>query len=181
MADPILDQICKYFGGAYDPQRRAYRTPTVAGVAQVKRSFEKVNDWSEFFKPTDVGIETGCQIVVVLADGTEQRITVPAVSGRKGATYSVQMYCFIWSTARYGEDAADFRDDLRAALIAMIRADPTLGSGGFEAGGFQVGEAHAGGAGEIRWAQDQPEADAGGGATKLFLMIEFTARSLPVG
>lgn len=181
-ADPILHQICTFFGGAFSTQRRAYITPTIAGVGQVKRGFEKNNDFAEFQPPGSVGVETGAQIVVTMQQGVDRRLTVPAVTGRRHTSYRIQMHCFLWSTARYAEDAQDARDNLRRAILAKIRTDPTLGSGGFEAGAFQVGEADdRGGGGDIIWNQDPPETDEQSGTTKLYLFMEYEAHELPVG
>lgn len=180
--DPILDQICSFFGGPYVPAFHAYRTPTVAGVAQVRRGFDKLVDFAEFFVGQPAGTLTGCQIVVAFNDGVERRLTFPAVTGRKHNTIRVELNCFLWSTAPYVEDAQDQVHAIRRALIAKIRTDPTLGSGGFEAGGFQVGEADDRGAGgDITWAVGQPETDEDDGSSKLYLLIQFEVHELPVG
>jgi hypothetical protein len=70
---------------------------------------------------------------------------------------------------------------LRDTLIAKIRTDPTLGSGGIENPnglGFQVGEGSEDGGGEIAWAAEQAEtADE---VTKAYLMISFEAHAYDV-
>jgi PKD repeat protein len=181
-ADPILHQICQFFGGPYVPEFHAYRTPTVAGVAQVRRGFDKLVDFAEFFVGQPAGTLTGCQIVATFTDGVERRLTFPAVTGRKHNTIRVELHCFLWSTAPYVEDAQDQREAIRRAIVAKIRTDPTLGSGGFEAGGFQVGEAdNRGAGGDITWAVSQPETDEDDGSSKLYLLIGFEVHELPVG
>lgn len=180
-ADPILDQICQFFGGAYDPNFHAYRTMLVSGINQVRRAFDKLTDYNEFFQP-NVGLGTGVgsQMIVRLTDGTDRRLTVPAVSGRKHHTYRVGMYVYFWGTSAYAEDVQDQQDTVRRAIIARLRTDPTCGSGGIEAGAFHVGISDdRGQGGDITWSQS--DAVTLDGATRASLTIQYEAHEIPVG
>jgi hypothetical protein len=179
-ADPVLDQICQFFGGPYVPLQHAYQTPTVAGIAQVRRGFDKLDDYAEYFLGMPPGTLTGCQTVIRFTDGVDVRKTFPAVTGRKHHTYRVAMYCYFWSTAPYAEDCQDQVSTVRRAVISKMRTDPTCGSGGIEAGFFHVGipDDHGQG-GEIDWAETN--AVTVDQATKQGLTIRFEAHELPVG
>ena len=136
----VQDQICQYLGGAYDPNTHSYRTPQVSGLGAVRRAFPKREDLADFYLG-QTGVASGCVLVVWLIDGGEKRIAVAgAVDGRKQVRHMVQLHCFIRSTALYAEDAQDYAYGLLDAIRARIHADRTCGSGGFEAGAFQVGE-----------------------------------------
>lgn len=179
--DAILDRICQYLGGAYSASEHSYTTPTVAGVTRVRRGFDKVDDFAQFFPSGTSGQLTGCQVIVFFPQGREMRKTLPAVTGRKHRRATVELHCYFWSTAPYVEDCQDTVDDVRDALIAKLRADPTCGSGGIEAGQFHVGIPDDNGAGgDIDWAKGVPET-VDQGATKQFLLITFELHDLPVG
>jgi hypothetical protein len=74
------------------------------------------------------------------------------------------------SYAEWAEDAQDAFYDLLEALKARIRADRCMGSGGWEVGGFDVGE----GAPWLRWSMAPAETSAE--MTQGYLAIEFQAR-----
>lgn len=180
-ADPILDQICQFFGGVYVPAFHAYRTMTISGINQVRRGFDKLTDFEEFFKPNlPDGSPVGAQAIIRLTDGVDRRLTVPAVTGRKHHSYQVGMYVYFWGTTEYAEDTQDQQDTVRRAIITKLRTDPTCGSGGIEAGAFHVGISdERGQGGEIRWSQS--DAVTIDGATRASLTIEFEAHEIPVG
>src|SRR5204862_827413 len=138
--------------------------PAVSGLGVVRRAWAKREDYAEFFYGQPPGTATGCQMIVQLPGGADRRLAGPSVAGRRLVRYTVELHCFVWSTAPYVEDTQDFMYALRDALIAKVRADPTLGSGGIEAGQFHVGEGgDLGGDGEITWdmsAQVDTEQDA---------------------
>lgn len=180
-ADPVLDQICQFFGGAYVPGEHAYRTMIIPGINQVRRAFDKLTDYAEFFDPNmPKGSPVGAQAVIRLTDGVDRRLTVPAVTGRKHHTYRVGLYVYFWGVTEYAEDTQDQQDTVRRAVIARLRTDPTCGSGGFEAGAFHVGiEDNRGQGGDITWSQS--DAVTIDGATRASLTVEFEAHEIPVG
>ena len=65
---------------------------------------------------------------------------VATVDGRKQVTHAIQFHCFVRCRTPYAEDGQDYVDDLLDQVRDHIHADRTCGSGGFEVGGFQVGE-----------------------------------------
>lgn len=180
-ADPVLDLICQFFGGAYVAAQHAYQSPTVAGINQVRRGFDKLDDFNEYFLPNlGYGSGVGCQCVIRQTDGVDRRLTLPAIVGRKHHSYSIAMYLYFWGTTAYAEDCQDQVSTVRRAIIAKMRLDPTCGSGGFEAGNFHVGIPDKFGAGgEITWVESDPVTIDG--ATKQSLTIRFEAHELPTG
>lgn len=181
----VVDAVAGFFGGTYQPATHDYRTAaaggtTIAGLALVRRGFAKREDFADFFAGAVPGAGTGAWMAVWISDKVERRLTTPAVLGRKHVAYLVELHCYVLSEARYAEDCSDFLDTLDAAIIARVRTDPTLGTGGFEAGWFQVGEADQhGGGGEIRSSKWQASTDDG--VTKGKLEISFEAHAIDVG
>lgn len=179
--DPVLDQICQFFGGAYVPAFHSYRTMIIPGINQVRRAFDKLTDFEDFFVPNlATGSPVGAQAVIRLTDGTDRRIALPAVTGRKHHTYQVGMYVYFWGASEYAEDTQDAQDTVRRAIIARLRTDPTCGSGGIEAGQFHVGvQDDRGQGGDINWHQsDAVTVDQ---VTRASLTVEFEAHEFPVG
>lgn len=170
----VLDQVCVFFGGAYDAPTRTYRTPTVAGLSVVRRAWAKRDDFAEYFVGQAPGTMTGCQMVVQIPDDSDRRVALPAITGRRKHRYSVELHCFVWSKAPYAEDVQDFVHALGDAIKAKIRTDVTLGTGGIEAGAFQVGE----GDGDIASHREQGETTDEG--TKAYLLISFEAHAYDV-
>jgi hypothetical protein len=163
----VLDQLCTFFGGAYDPDTRTYRDPQVAGLGAVRRAFPKRDD--KIYYTLGATTDHGCVMVVQLRHGDERRIAVGgATSGVKQCRYLAELHCFIRSTAAYAEDAYDYACDLREAIIARVHGDRTCGSGGIEVGGFQVGEGDS-----PRFEWDLPPAETHAELTKLYLHIAF--------
>ena len=174
----VADQVCTFFGGAYDTPTRTYRTPTVAGLSVVRRAWAKQDDAADYFVGQAPGTTTGCQMVVFITDTRDHRVALPAITGRRKVHYAVEMHCFILSTAAYAEDVQDFTYALRDALVAKIRTDPTLGTGGIEAGNFQVGEGSEDGGGEIMTHFEQYDTTAE--LTKAYLLVSFEAHAYDV-
>jgi hypothetical protein len=169
----VLAQLATYLGGPYDPTQRTYHQspPVVPGLYSVRRAWAKQEDAAAYFYGAPPGTKSGCAMVVQIPDGTEHRVAVGgAVSGVKRLAHAVELHCFIRSSEPYPEDSQDFGYGLRDAIFARIRADRTCGSGGFEAGGFQVGE---GGEPWLRWHLSQATTKAE--LTKLYLKIDFEA------
>ena len=169
----VLDQLCVYLGGPYDAAQRIYhQTPqVVSGLYSVRRAWAKQEDAAQYLYGAPPGTKSGCAMVVQIPDGSEQRVAVGgAVSGVKRLAHVVELHGFIRSSELYAEDSQDFGYALRDAIFARIRADRTCGSGGFEVGGFQVGE---GGQPWLRWHLSQAATRAE--LTKLYLRIDFEA------
>lgn len=151
-AATVADTIATYFGGPYDPATHTYRTPqlTVPGVAMgtVRRAKPKRMDSADFFLGA-VGVLVGCQMYVLVTPGVESREGLGgSLYGLKKVRHDVTMDCLIRSDSPYAEDAQDALYSVQDAITTQIHADRTCGSGGIEAGGFQVGE---GGPPWIRW------------------------------
>lgn len=179
--DPWLDQICTYLGGVYDPAYHSYRSPTIPGVGVVRRGVPKVQDWAEYTEGLGEGTETGCMITVTMNTGDERRITVPARLGVKHISVTVVLHCFFYSMAAYGEDLQDQVHYVRRSILDQLALDNTLGSGGFEAGGFQVGEADERGAGgETTWGTSPPETDEDN-TSQQYMWIQFEAHGHRTG
>jgi hypothetical protein len=176
----VIDKTAIFFGGPYDPLTHTYHQspPVLAGVGTVRRAHPKVEDFNEFTAGA-LGVATGA-VIVVDAEGVDDgpRAALPAVQGRRLVRYAVCLQCFMWSTAAYAEDCVDFRHALYDTIIAKIRTDPTLGTGGFEAGYFQVGEGE-GSLGVI--STEMTQGNTEDGATKAYMGIHFTATAYEVG
>lgn len=181
-AASIVDQLCRYFGGPYDPGTHTYRDPQLAvpGMSGpiVRRGAPKHDDHATDYhlvNPPAAGVPIGCLMVIFAEFGDERRVAVAgAVSGVKHVSHKIRVHCFIRCLSQYSEDAQDAQYALLEAILGRIRADRTCGSGGFEAGygvGFQVGE---GGEPWIRW-QSSPISKGGRDLSKGYLLVEFDA------
>lgn len=167
----VQNQICLYFGGVYDPITRSYRAPQIPNLGTVRRAFPKREDEAEFGVGQPPGVGFGCVMVVWLLDGRENRIAVAGASnGRKKVRHVVQLHLFIRSKQPYAEDATDNAYALLDAIRAHIHADRTCGSGGFEVGGFQVGE---GAEPMFEWHMEQGNTSED--VTEIFLLITTDA------
>lgn len=181
----VKDQVAQFLGGTYRTETHDYRTAAVGGtnitgLALVRRGYAKHEDFADFFAGAAAGAETGAWMAVWIPDKIERRLTTPAVVGRKHVRYVVELHCYVWSKARYAEDCSDFIDALDKAIVARIRTDPTLGTGGFEVGQIQAGEPDEHGAGgEIHSYAWQNTTDDG--VTKGKLEISFEAHAIDVG
>lgn len=175
----VLDQTCQFFGGPYDTFTRTYRTPTVTGLSVVRRAWPKRDDYAEYVFGQPPGTMTGAIMVAQIAHSNDHRAALPGIQGRREVFYEMELNCFVWSKALYVEDCQDFVYQLEDAIKTKIRTDPTLGSGGFEAGNFQVGEGPAGSIGDIDTEFQQGGMKQEG--TKAFMRISFTATAYEVG
>lgn len=151
-AATVADQIARFFGGPYDTVTHTYRSPqlVVPGVTMgaVRRAKPKRFDAADYFLGA-VGATIGCQIYVLLTPGLESREGFGgALYGLKRIRHDVTMDCLLRCESPYAEDAQDALYAVQDAISTHIHGDRTCGSGGFEAGGFQVGE---GGPPWIRW------------------------------
>lgn len=170
-AESVLDGICAYFGGAYDPERRLYVTSQVPGVGVVGRSWPKRDDHQDFFNGMVPGARTGSRITVFIPHQVEFRETFGgATGGMKRVLYWVQLCCYLRSRTEHAEDAQDDMYALRDALDAYARLDRTLGGAVFQAGESIQG---MGAAASISFEYGQPETRAE--LTKGFLLMKFGA------
>jgi len=168
-AQTVLDGICRYFGGPYDPDTRTYRSPPVVGVGVVRRAWAKEDNHQDYFLGMDPGARTGCQIVVWIPRRSEARFTVAGPhGGMKNVRYDIELACYLRSRTPHAEDAQDDVYALQDGLVEWMRQDRTLGGACFEAG-----EAVDGGQGSIDFEYGQPETKAG--LTKSFFLMSFTA------
>ena len=180
-ADPVIDLVCQYFGGPYSQPDHAYVTSTIPIVGTWRRGWDKLDDFGLYTRNVAPGGLTGAMIIVAPELGEDRRLTVPAITGRKHTSHQLAFYCYFWSTAQYVEDTQDAVYVVRAAIVAALRADPTCGTGGIEAGYFHVGVPDEHGAGgNISWQQVPPTTDDRGG-TKASMIIRFEAHEIPVG
>lgn len=178
-AAAIADQICRYFGGPYDPATHTYRTPQISVPGMdgpvLRRAAPKRDDHATDYGLGTPGATTDCLILVLLERGQEERVAVAgASSGLKHVRWTVRLHCFLRSVAGYAEDVQDALYALLDAIRAHIQADRTCGSGGFEAGygvGFQVGE---GGEPWLRW-EVSPVHTTPRDLSKAYLLVEFDA------
>lgn len=166
----VQDQICQFFGGPYNHDFHDYRTPQLDGLGAVHRAFPKRQDQADFYLGR-VGTDNGSVMVVWLLEGDEQRIAVAgATDGRKRVVHAVELHCFIRSTAAYAEDAQDYSYGLLDGIRGLIHADRTCGSGGFESGGFQIGEGQAP---RLHWRMEQGNTSED--VTEIYLLITTDA------
>lgn len=173
----VRDGICRWFGGPYDQRTRSYRTPQVEGLGVVRRARPKSEDNADYYiGATGAGADLGSSMFVHIDAGTESRAAIAgAFGGLKLVESAVMAHVFMRSNAEYAEDAQDEFYALAVRLIAHIRADRCLGTGGFENGGFDIGEAPP----WLRWQMAPAETSAE--RTTGYLAIEFQARYFEEG
>lgn len=152
----VRDGVACWFGGIYDEPTRSYRNPQVPGLGVVRRARPKVLAASDYYLGAPhSGMVIGSAMLVHLDTWTESRV---AISGAFGGLKLIQVACVlhVWlqSKAPHTEDGQDAFYDLLEALGDRIREDRCMGTGGFEAGGFQCGE---GGAPWITWQMEPAE------------------------
>jgi hypothetical protein len=165
----VLDGICAYFGGIYDPIQRLYTTSPVPGVGVVGRSWPKRDDHAEFFNNMPPGTRTGSRITVFIPRQSEFRESFGGEhGGMKRVLYRVQLCCYLRSRTRHAEDAQDDMYALRDALVEHLRLDRTLGGAVFQAGEAIEGMGAAAG---VAFEYGQPETKAE--LTKGFLLMTF--------
>lgn len=173
----VHDGVCRWFGGPYDPDSRSYRRPQLEGLGVVRRGRPKSEDDADFFLGAPAsGALMGSWMWVHIDSGTEERVAVAGHHGLKEVTSAVVLHVFLRSYAEWAEDAQDAFYDLQERILARLREDPALGSGGFEAGGFDVGEHDSRG---IRWAM--APAETSDELTTGYLFIEAQARYFKEG
>ncbi|MER8030740.1 hypothetical protein ABTZ78_17475 [Streptomyces bauhiniae] len=165
----VLDGICRYFGGAYDPDTRTYRSSPVTGVGVVRRAWPTDDAHQDYFLGLGDGARTGCQVVVWIPRQHEVRRAVGGEhSGLKQIVYEVVLHCYLRSRTPYAEDAQDDAYALRDALVAWMRRERTLGGACFQAGEHVT----EGGDGiDIEYSQPATKS----GLTKSYFQMRFAA------
>jgi hypothetical protein len=168
----VRDTVCRWFGGPYDPRTRAYRTPQVEYLGTVRRARPKSEDAEDYYVGAPAaGAVMGSTMLVHVDSGIETRVAIAgAFGGLKLVTAAVMLHVFLRSDTEWAEDAQDAFYELKDSLIARIREDRTLGSGGWEVGGFDAGEDDQ----RLRWAMAPAETSAE--RTTGYLFIEFNVR-----
>jgi hypothetical protein len=177
----IRDGVCQWFGGPYDQEFRSYRIPQVHGLGVVRRGRPKRDDAADYYLGApSAGAVAGAQMLVHVARGVEQRAAMAGpFGGLKLVAHSVTLHVFMRSTSEWAEDAQDAFYDLKDALIARIREDRCMGTGGFESGygeGFSVGE---GGEPWLIWEMDP--AETSDELTSGYLTVSFDAHQYEQG
>lgn len=176
--EAVRDGIGNYLVGAYNATERAFLpavagSPPVAGLYVARRAWQKDDDRRDFTRDAAAGTRSGALMIVHVGDGEEKRVAVAGQAhGLKQVRHAVTLHCYIQSMEPYAEDAQDFAYALKDALFDRIRADPTCASGGFEAGGFQIGE---GGDPWLRWTMPPPATSAE--MTRIYLRVECEAHN----
>ena len=171
----VIDQICVFFGGAYQEQNRYYGTPQVPGLGAVRKALPKNADKAQWYLGMIDGTASGSVMRVRLQSGAETRVAMAgAHSGGKKVAHFVELLIQVQSTSLDAEDVEDYTRGLLDAIRDRIHSDRTCGSGGFEVGGFQVGEDYEGpGSDLIAWELSEVETSAG--LSKQALTITFSA------
>lgn len=151
----VRDQICQWFGGSYDAASRSYRDPQVTNLGIVKRSRSKSENESDYFlgQPAS-GAVMGSMMYVSVVSGVETREAINgAHAGLKLLRSQVNLHCFLRSLSEFAEDAEDAFFQFLEDTKTRLRQDRSLGSGGWELGGFVAGEGGTG----LRWQMRPPE------------------------
>lgn len=175
-AAAFIDDVCVFFGGAYDAPTHTYRTPTVAGVGVVRRSWPREDNAADYFNGMAAGTSVGCVVVVQIPDIIDgPRVALPAIVGRRFVRYGVDLHCFFLAQTLFVEDCQDAVYALRDAITVKIRTDITLGTGGFEAGNFDIGE------GNVPITTHIEQGGTVDGLTKAYMKISFEAHAYEVG
>lgn len=124
--------IATYFGGTVLDGRGFYRPSPLkslglSGVLPYFVSYDgRVDDNRDYFEGLDAGARFGAVMSVHLAAMTETRLTI---GGTLNRPYNAELYLW-WYTDQPPTTAAQATfDDLLDAVVARIRADPTLGMG----------------------------------------------------
>jgi hypothetical protein len=178
----VRDGIGSYLVGPYSNTERAFLpaligSPLIAGLNVARRAWQKNDDRRDFTLNAPAGTRSGALMIIQVSHGSERRIAVAGQGrGMKQVVHAVTLHCYIQSMEPYAEDAQDFGYTLKDLIFAAIRADVTCGTGGFEAGGFQIGE---GGDPWLHWTMSTPATNAE--MTRIYLSIEFEAHNYVTG
>lgn len=121
--------IASYFGGAtFDAAYQIYRPTPLAsfGLGGVRTYMPVIVTGEDRMIGLTPGSTMGAVMGVWLGESTETRLTIGGTLNRP-----LEAHLMIWhlSMGPITEDAQAHVDDLVEAVVALIRADPTLGMG----------------------------------------------------
>ena len=118
----------------------------IAGLGKVFASPPKISRSLDALANVPAGTPSGAVVYVEIYHSSEVRIAVGGpVAGKKLVTHDLRLHLLARSTQLLAEDAMDDHDVLVEAILALLRADRTLGStGASSAPIFQNGEGDAG-------------------------------------
>jgi len=174
----VRDGIGVYLVGPYNAIERGYLpaivgAPPISGLNVGRRAWQKNDDKRDFTRDAPAGTRSGALLIVHVGSGEERRIAVAGqAQGMKQVVHAVTLHVYVQSMEPLAEDAQDFAYALKDAIFNRIRTDPTCNSGGFEGGGFQIGE---GGDPWLRWMMPPPATSAE--MTRIYLRIECEAHN----
>ena len=179
----VVDQVCQFLGGPYDPESHTYRTPqlVLAGTSPVvRRAAPHFDDHEQdFYAVGAAGVPIGVLIEVFNEEGADVRIA-GGQPGLREVHHRLVMNVFMRALKEKAEDLQDAQYQLLDVIRGKLYSDRTAGSGGFEAGfangetiGFQTGEASEGQS-WFRWKM-YPVETTPKGLSKTFIYIEFDA------
>jgi hypothetical protein len=174
----VRDTVCRWFGGPYDERTRSYRTPQLPNLGVVRRARPKSEDNGDFYLgATGAGAVMGSWMWVHADEWTEHReATAGPFGGLKLIRTSFVLHVFLRSTTEYAEDAQDAFYELGLAIQDRIREDRCMGTGGFEQGGFDLGE------GDTPWVRlEMAPAEVSAEMTIGYLNVQFMTRHFEEG
>lgn len=122
---------------------------TAANISEIGKVFAsppKVSRSLDALANVAAGTPSGAVVYVEVYHSSEVRIAVGGpVAGKKLVTHDLRLHLLARSTQLLAEDAMDDHDTLLEAVLALLRADRTLGSTvASPAPIFQNGEGDAG-------------------------------------
>jgi hypothetical protein len=141
--------VAQFFGGTnYDSLSRAYRGngPLFSsGLSTVRAYRSKRLSDEEYVLGQAAGRGMGAYMIVEMPSSIEIRRTLPAVTGRKRKTYTVNLHTYHLAYQDHAEDAEADCDALSEAIEDLIHADVTLGTATSSGAMiYQAGESHMG-------------------------------------
>jgi hypothetical protein len=154
----IRQGIATYFGGAtFDAAHQIYRpTPlAAAGLGGVRTFMPVIVTGEDRMIGLTAGSSMGAVMGVWLGESAEKRLTI---GGTLDRPYAVHLMIWHLSMGPITEDAQSHIDDLVEAIVARIRADPTLGMGPDSSGPkvTQAGEGERGITTSPGWPATEP-------------------------
>lgn len=163
--------IARYFGGAtFDAAYQIYRPTPLAsvGLGGVRAYMPTIVTAQDRMIGLTAGSTMGAVMGVWLGESTETRLTI---GGTLNRPYDVHLMLWHLSVGPLTEAAQTHVDDLLEAIVARIRADPTLG--GIVT---QAGEGDRGITVSPGWPYTEPGASP---RTMQDASISFTANTYP--
>lgn len=125
----IRKGIAAYFGGAtFDAVNQIYRPTPLAdyGLGGVRAYMPAIVTVQDRLIGLTAGSSMGAVMGVWVGESTETRLTI---GGTLNRPYDVHLMIWHLAMGPLTEDAQAHVDDLLEAIVARLRADPTLGMG----------------------------------------------------